>query len=278
MWFSKSPYAGLASSDSGDEHGVPETQGHQCFSLRPKGFPSQLTIAASGWLLSGILFVILVFQDANMRKHDCFSETSAYSPLVEYIPHQFVKLRTNGTLEYPSGFRGRPSQELDDNWDRISIFRPLDIPISDEQYTRFGSSIETAVRSQTNPAAGFFVQPEFSHQLHCVNLLRKATFYNFNYYRDTGFDFRGNDEQMVQTHVDHCIEIIRQFVMCHADVGLVASHWIAEANHPWPDFNTNKVCRDFDGILDWTLKHQAPLGTAMVPKKPHGVKALATPP
>lgn len=72
--------------------------------------------------------------------------------------------------------------------------------------------------------------------------------------------------------------MMRQFVMCHADIGLVASHWIAGADHPWPDFNTKKVCRDFDGILEWTLKHQAPPGTAMIPKKPHGAMVLATPP
>ncbi|EFQ34290.1 hypothetical protein CGRA01v4_03887 [Colletotrichum graminicola] len=278
MWFSKSPYTGLKSSDSEDELGVPEKQAHRCLPLSLARVPLLLTIAASGWFLSGILFVILIFQNGDVGKHDCFVETSVYSPLVEYVPHRLVKARTNGTLDYPSKFRGRPSQELDDNWDSVSIFRPLDIPISDEQYSKFGASIETAVRSQTNPDTSFFVQPEFSHQLHCVNLLRKTTYFNFDYYRDTGFDFRGRDEQMIQTHVDHCIEIIRQFVMCHADVGLVASHWIAEANHPWPDFNTNKVCRDFEGILDWTLRHQAPLGTEMIPKKPHGAKALATPP
>lgn len=78
--------------------------------------------------------------------------------------------------------------------------------------------------------------------------------------------------------VDHCLEMLRQFVMCNADVGLVASHWVDGIDHPWPDFNTNKKCRDFKGILEWTLEHQAPEGIPQIPKRPEGVKGLATPP
>lgn len=77
---------------------------------------------------------------------------------------------------------------------------------------------------------------------------------------------------------DHCIEILRQFVMCHADVGLVAAHWIEGSDHPWPDFNTRKVCRDFEGILQWTLDHQLPPGAPTLPVKPVGAQSLVIPP
>jgi hypothetical protein len=26
------------------------------------------------------------------------------------------------------------------------------------------------------------------------------------------------------TYLDHCVEILRQFIMCHVDVGVVTSH------------------------------------------------------
>jgi hypothetical protein len=99
----------------------------------------------------------------------------------------------------------------------------LDIPLSDEQFLGFGSSIETAVRSQTDKE-GFFVQPEFSHQLHCVvsihcmiysrkastqetlsdksqNLLRKSSFFNYEHYQSITFDFHGIDEDSIKTHI-----------------------------------------------------------------------------
>lgn len=72
--------------------------------------------------------------------------------------------------------------------------------------------------------------------------------------------------------------MLRQFVMCNADVGLVTSQWVADREAPWPDFNTKKVCRDFDGILAWTKAHQLAKGTPMWPSKPPGAKSLAFPP
>jgi hypothetical protein len=77
---------------------------------------------------------------------------------------------------------------------------------------------------------------------------------------------------------DHCVEMLRQFVMCHADVGLVTAHWIEQRARPWPDFNTKHTCRNFDGIWQWTVVHQMPEGTPMIPLKPDGAKALASPP
>lgn len=49
-----------------------------------------------------------------------------------------------------------------------SAVRPLSVDVSDEEYRKFGSSIETAVRNEEKYGGNFFVQPEFSHHLHCV--------------------------------------------------------------------------------------------------------------
>jgi hypothetical protein len=62
--------------------------------------------------------------------------------------------------------------------------------------------------------------------------------------------------------------------MCHADAGIVTAHWIEQRNRPWPDFNTKHVCKDFNGLLDWTRKNQLPEGTPYMPLKPVGAKAL----
>uniref|UniRef100_A0A8H7NHC5 Tat pathway signal sequence n=1 Tax=Bionectria ochroleuca TaxID=29856 RepID=A0A8H7NHC5_BIOOC len=233
----------------------------------------QNIVGIAGWVLSVVLLIL-----AFRPREDCFTRTSAYSPLLEHIPHDFIQLTTNGTLDFPSAFRGPPSPELDEEWDRISIFQPLAIDVTDGEFKRFASSIETAARNDEAYGGNFFVQPEFSHHLHCVNLLRKATFFNYEYYKKIAFDFKGNGHDGIQTHIEHCVEILRQFVMCHADVGLVTAHWVRNINHPWPDFSTLKVCRNFDGILDWTLKHQVPPRAPAILKKPPGVKALASPP
>lgn len=72
--------------------------------------------------------------------------------------------------------------------------------------------------------------------------------------------------------------MLRQFVMCHADVGLVTAHWLERRDRPWPDFNTKQTCRNFDAIWQWTIDHQLPEGTPIMPLKPAGAKGLASPP
>ena len=77
---------------------------------------------------------------------------------------------------------------------------------------------------------------------------------------------------------DHCIEMLRQFVMCHADVGIVTSHWVEGRSRPYPDFSTAHRCRNFDVIHEWTEAHKAPPLTHPPAGKPDGVKALSSPP
>lgn len=66
--------------------------------------------------------------------------------------------------------------------------------------------------------------------------------------------------------------------MCHADVGVLTNHFIAQRDLPWPDFNTPHVCRDFEAILEWTVHNQVPVFYPNPPLKPSGAKALAFPP
>ncbi|RYP57813.1 hypothetical protein DL769_009263 [Monosporascus sp. CRB-8-3] len=199
------------------------------------------------------------------------------SPLLSEVPNVLIESRRNGSIRWPSPYRGEPSYEVDKAWEEISIFRPLDYQLTDEEYLKVGISPETAARNAPEFGGGFFLQPEFSHQLHCVNLLRKASHFKYSYYKTHDPDFRDKDETF-KVHLDHCVEMLRQFVMCHAEVGLVTAHWIQQRARPWPDFNTKQICRDFDGVLKWTREHQLPESAPMMPLKPEGAKALPSPP
>lgn len=96
---------------------------------------------------------------------------------------------------------------------------------------------------------------EVIHQLHCLNLIRKATYYD--YYKDKAVEFT-DVPNTVRLHIDHCIEMTRQNIMCHADVGLMSSHWIKDYPRPYSNFNTWHKCRNFDEVLDLAYKHQIP--------------------
>ena len=51
------------------------------------------------------------------------------------------------------------------------------------------------------------------------------------------------------------IEMLRQKLMCDADVGMLGYHWVKGYNNPHPVFNTMHKCRNFDSILGYATKH-----------------------
>jgi len=52
-------------------------------------------------------------------------------------------------------------------------------------------------------------------------------------------------------HVDHCIDVIRQVLMCHGDLSLHTYDWIDDYRWPWANFTVQHQCRDWDSIMDW---------------------------
>jgi hypothetical protein len=54
---------------------------------------------------------------------------------------------------------------------------------------------------------------------------------------------------------DHCVEMLRQNIMCNADVKMITWDWVEEHRDPYPNFNTRHQCRDYEKILDWAVKH-----------------------
>lgn len=90
------------------------------------------------------------------------------------------------------------------------------------------------------------------------NLIRQYTYreyYNRPENRPLGFT---DSEAVIRAHIDHCIEMLRQALMCHGDVGIITYNWVK----PWgiyPDFSTNHKCRKFEKIVEWADRHALPV-------------------
>jgi hypothetical protein len=48
--------------------------------------------------------------------------------------------------------------------------------------------------------------------------------------------------------------------------------WMETQGYPFPDFNINHQCRDFDALLDWAIKSSVDLDMWVERKRPKGVK------
>ena len=59
--------------------------------------------------------------------------------------------------------------------------------------------------------------------------------------------------------IAHCLDILRQQLMCTVDIGVFGQIWVHQ-DHPEPfvDFNTAHRCRNFDEIRRWVERRQLP--------------------
>jgi hypothetical protein len=152
------------------------------------------------------------------------------------------------------------------------------------------------VKRKQDQGGGFAVLVEGFHHLHCLNLLRQATWFNYDYYRDLGEGPFVNEENILKVHVSkfghlffcsrfpsvvyhsvekqltvraaHCMDILRQQLMCTVDTS-VFGQWFVEDVGAFVDFNTVHRCKNFEDIKDWVVSHQlSDNGTDKVQRRP----------
>ena len=59
--------------------------------------------------------------------------------------------------------------------------------------------------------------------------------------------------------VAHCLDIIRQQLMCTIDIGVLGQVWFnPDAPEAYVDFNTHHKCRNFDVVREWAKERQLP--------------------
>ncbi|KAK3349245.1 hypothetical protein B0T25DRAFT_519511 [Lasiosphaeria hispida] len=122
-------------------------------------------------------------------------------------------------------------------------------------------------------------------------MLRKASHYDY-YHRDyfgpdgptngywlhlehcTYMHLQTLQPAQTRTHVDHCIDMIRQVPVCHSDVTLVTHSWVDGYGTPFPDFNTWHKCRNFDALSQYA----ASAAVVAEIKKPAGAGSLSKAP
>lgn len=56
---------------------------------------------------------------------------------------------------------------------------------------------------------------------------------------------------------DHCIDYLRQVLMCHGDIGIITFRYGRDGRSYRPNFNVTRTCRKFEPLLQWSDSHQA---------------------
>ncbi|KAG9195014.1 hypothetical protein G6011_00134 [Alternaria panax] len=174
------------------------------------------------------------------------------SPLFDRLDIDLVTKRMNATL-LPSTtdeiFRCEPGPEVDQAWRRISNERP--IAISREEVIAIGKDPDQAVKYPDDFALGgaYAARIDVFHQIHCLDALRREAYFD-HYYGNKYSDYNSTTK-LHKAHLSHCIYYLLQNIMCQANTDVYTHVWTDTVVQPFPDFQINHRCKNFDAILDW---------------------------
>ncbi|KAF9889812.1 hypothetical protein FE257_006902 [Aspergillus nanangensis] len=194
------------------------------------------------------------WQDVNNR---CVQHVSQKSPLLRDMDVNYHVQQFNGTFMHENIYRQDAGPEVDAAWAALGVdYRPLWVP---PEAGEEAGIAHDQVKVSDQYGGGFPANLEGLHHLHCLNLLRKSLYYNYDHYHEMGEGAFSNNDYVVRRHVSHCLDILRQQLMCTVDVGVLGQVWVWPDNPvPFVDFNTQHKCRNFDEIRQWAQDHQLP--------------------
>ncbi|KAM3511387.1 hypothetical protein MY11210_004996 [Beauveria gryllotalpidicola] len=171
--------------------------------------------------------------------------------------------RFNGSLFKRSPYSGPPSPEMDKTWGRFTEMGSSMLVKIDEDDARASTSysLETAVHLEETQNIGYMASLGFFHQIHCLNMLRKFIYLDYYKEKTPGWF----SQPYLRGHADHCVDMLREAIMCHGDTTLIVYHWVDGYSDPVPDFSTMSYSDIFPGSASSNLEN-ATLWDALQPR------------
>lgn len=117
--------------------------------------------------------------------------------------------------------------------------------------------------------SGYPIVLNVFHDLHCLHSVRNAFYYfmadkwnaTYNPYliyespAEALLDYSFHD--MNFDHLDHCIDALRQSIMCTSDIAPNVWQYSAKAKAVRARATTVHECRDFNQVKEWAMQHSA---------------------
>jgi len=201
----------------------------------------------------------------------------------------------NATL-YPGpepGFaRQYPNAEADAIWDELELLRT--IPITREDVLKLGKDPNIVAKFEDDywglgddaymaqldvfhqlvrDTHSCLLKSDVSYRLHCLNQLRQLIYPEYYGFNASTL----NHPDLWYVHLNHCVDILAQNIMCTANTDLYTLNWMETQGYPFPDFNINHQCRDFGALLEWRKENGVDIDMWVAMEKPANVNQIPAP-
>ncbi|KAH9890205.1 hypothetical protein F4778DRAFT_785366 [Xylariomycetidae sp. FL2044] len=153
-----------------------------------------------------------------------------YSPAADGITMRVETIDT----QFPTSniYKGSPSPQLDEIWD--SLTANVHVRISSEELARMN---ETSI-ALSDEDGGYLGGNWIRHVV----------------YKDHYEEF-----PMAQMHIAHCIDSLRQTLMCQPNNALFMYDWAETLNGPVPRFVARRECVDWSKLVTWSASRRVSL-------------------
>ncbi|KAB8251404.1 hypothetical protein F9C07_2281309 [Aspergillus flavus] len=241
----------------------------------PKGNAMMLWLTFLNLVLLTISIILLNLAFSRqayvqyLSDQEKWKSTSHYAPLLDRVDIPRVTLTPNASLydtDPPSILRIPSGPEADAEWFRIGT-GVMPIIISSDEIYKLGKDPSVAVKIPEEHGYGndaYIAQTEVFHLLHCLDMLRKEISYEHYYFPRFG---NHPDAEHI-AHISHCIDILAQAIKCSSSVDVILFNWVEGWEQPFPDFNNQHVCRDFETLLRYVNENSVSRSVWKTMKEP----------
>ncbi|KAF7794186.1 hypothetical protein EIP86_005317 [Pleurotus ostreatoroseus] len=172
-----------------------------------------------------------------------------YSPVQDAIEYE-TRFFDESVDRFASIYSSDPSDEVDRAWDDLyNGLGPAQISLAEAE--------RLPNRTVPIPASPdhYIMLPTVLHQLHCLNVLRMVL--HRDYYADpvTG-DVGKVFYEQIPDHVGHCINTLREAVMCSADISPIVWQWDDNKQKSVVNLDIPHTCRKWEPIAAWGREHR----------------------
>lgn len=213
------------------------------------------------------LFPTSIQLDERAKDVLCNKHTSAFpSPVENDVDFTWNLTPVNGSFKKETIYRHPASPEVDAAWDELGASLKSFI-IPEEDGPKYGLH-PGQLKRLPELGGGFVAVLDSVHHMHCLNVLRKASHFDWHYYREQGHGLFADPEEWVRLHFSHCLDLLRQHLMCMPDTTVSGQVWVNDFG-PLVFANVDRKCRNYDDITNWAREHQElPAKDVLVKKRP----------
>ncbi|PWI69359.1 hypothetical protein PCL_01006 [Purpureocillium lilacinum] len=214
-------YDAVATEEGSDESHYPIDEKPPRRRSRYASCPTILQLLP--WIIATIAVILLAVGTSKPPSDSqCTAKMSVWSPAFEAVEYQDVQFQNRFSEKSP--YRGKPTRELEKAWLDLWNFGPVNIPLD---------------------------------KLNALNKSSDAGWQRAKMDKGGGVVGSLEGEDAFFQHVDHCINSLRIYLQCTADVTPYLI--LKDERRPLgidPDFCTRHKCRNFEKIQRWARDHE----------------------